>query len=487
MRPYLTPGFVLALFMMTACSGKAGMRSKTAVYQPVIDTRFDVTVPADLQIRNASGDIVRDLPWQPDRQAEYRLNFRRSDHFILIAEPYGEAAETHKVTEFTITPDMLRSAPEDDGDRIFLATIDEKEYRPLVEYVVFIDARGNWQGWRSQSRAFESLGEEGGRPPQRVVDLGPQLAVEGMDISPDGSRLAYAQAEFVSDGATGDGDLVDRFRTSNIRSVALHSGGIQQMTSGSYRDTYPIFADGGKNLLFSSNRRRPQDADLLQISATERSGISNIYLDSRGLRALNPSQSNDGLIAFALIDRLGKEDPYIWTVGGQSQYPTQLVRGRQPRISPDGRRIAYIGIDDNLWAVDIEGTRQTQLTYDAAQITKRYLESLNDSELKNVKQALARNIPVIQPYATPSWSPDGEHILFSSMAGTDITGRPNHDIWIMDYDGSDRRQLTTNGSADRYPLMAPDRDHVYFISNRGKHWGIYQIESPGGIASGADE
>jgi hypothetical protein len=40
----------------------------------------------------------------------------------------------------------------------------------------------------------------------------------------------------------------------------------------------------------------------------------------------------------------------------------------------------------------------------------------------------------------------------------------------MSYDHSNVRQLTTNGSIDRYPLLSPDGKWCYFMSNRGGRW-----------------
>jgi len=47
----------------------------------------------------------------------------------------------------------------------------------------------------------------------------------------------------------------------------------------------------------------------------------------------------------------------------------------------------------------------------------------------------------------------------------------------MRYDGSGKRQLTTNGSIDRYPLLSPDGRWVYFMSNRGGRWAIWRIQA----------
>ena len=64
-------------------------------------------------------------------------------------------------------------------------------------------------------------------------------------------------------------------------------------------------------------------------------------------------------------------------------------------------------------------------------------------------------------------------------------GVANFDIWMMNADGTDRTQLTVNGSYDSRPAVSPDGKYIYFMSNRGakrelaEYWQIWRIELAG--------
>ena len=79
----------------------------------------------------------------------------------------------------------------------------------------------------------------------------------------------------------------------------------------------------------------------------------------------------------------------------------------------------------------------------------------------------------------PSWSPDGKRIAFTSVLNG---GRRNWDIYVMDADGSNQQNLTNHRDRDWHPVWSPDGKHIAFVSNRTMFWHpeIYVMDADGG-------
>ncbi len=74
----------------------------------------------------------------------------------------------------------------------------------------------------------------------------------------------------------------------------------------------------------------------------------------------------------------------------------------------------------------------------------------------------------------PDWSPGAERIVFASWRAG------NSDIWVMDADGSNQTQLTTNASGDFNPVWSPDGTRIAFNSRRdGGDSDIWVMDADG--------
>ncbi len=84
--------------------------------------------------------------------------------------------------------------------------------------------------------------------------------------------------------------------------------------------------------------------------------------------------------------------------------------------------------------------------------------------------------------SSPAASPDGSTLAFS-VRTTDLeANRGRSDLWTVNLDGSNLRQLTTNPENDTSPLWSPDGKWIYFLSSRSGKSQVWRIATHGGEA-----
>jgi TolB protein len=75
----------------------------------------------------------------------------------------------------------------------------------------------------------------------------------------------------------------------------------------------------------------------------------------------------------------------------------------------------------------------------------------------------------------PAWSPDGTQIVFESKRD-----EGDWDVWVMNADGGDLRNLTGDESAnDGNPTWSPDGKRIAFSSDRRGSYDIYVVDADG--------
>jgi Tol biopolymer transport system component len=251
----------------------------------------------------------------------------------------------------------------------------------------------------------------------------------------------------------------------------------------------------------------------------------------------------------------------LWRQKLDSTVAEQLTAGSgydyQPDCSPDGRWAVYASYAKDaieLWALDLASKRTQQLTSggavnveprfssDGKRIAfvstsyKRHFHifvgQFSNGELRNVQRLTGENRSNLHRYyysqfdheISPTWSPDGNEILFVSNRGhvygtggfwrmkaepgteaheihyeeTAWKARPDfspdgkrivyasylgqqwHQLWVMPADGGDSFPLSYGDFDNVAPRWAPDGKRIAFISNRGGNTSLWIQETLGG-------
>lgn len=125
--------------------------------------------------------------------------------------------------------------------------------------------------------------------------------------------------------------------------------------------------------------------------------------------------------------------------------------------SPDGSRI--------VWRAHYPETEEEIADYrsllEAGLIRPSTLEIyVMDADGSNVRQVTDNGAANFGPF----WHPDGERIIFSSNQG-DPEGR-EFDLFLINADGTGQERITWTGDFDGFPMFSPDGRYLVWGSNR---------------------
>jgi hypothetical protein len=98
-----------------------------------------------------------------------------------------------------------------------------------------------------------------------------------------------------------------------------------------------------------------------------------------------------------------------------------------------------------------------------------YLMNLESDEVRNVTSGESL---VWASY--PAWSPFRRLIAFTGYDGENV------DIYVINYDGTGLRRVTTDPGADYHPSWSPDGSRLAFSSDRSGGGDIYTVDLTGG-------
>ena len=253
-----------------------------------------------------------------------------------------------------------------------------------------------------------------------------------------------AEAYFSADGkqlifqSTRDGRGCDQIYSMNI-----DGSNVKMLSNGDGRTTCSYFYPSGKRILYSSthlgDKQCPPKPDY------SKGYVWAIY-PTYDIFTANPDGSN------------------------AKQLTTTPGYDAETTITLDGKKLVFTSMragDLDIYTMDANGKNVRQLTnelgydggpfwsYDGKQIVYRAYHPQTEKDKQDYRDLLKQNL--IRPTTL--------------------------EIWVMNADGSNKRQVTNNGQANFGPYFFPDGKRIIFASNmdnpRGRNFDLYKVNVDG--------
>jgi hypothetical protein len=282
----------------------------------------------------------------------------------------------------------------------------------------------------------------------------PLQALNSYAITPDGESAILS--------VTSQDDAGKFFSGLFLKRVEDDSGGTARLVDNNkrYFDANPVIAPDSNNILvFQSNRGDLQKPDIFRISFTDNrtsGGVSRITNDQRFNYGPSYTDSNREVVYLSIEPNYPPARPQLSTVKFDGALPTQFQITAEEVSHREHSKIYFTRIDESngkrqIYSVEPDGRLETNLISE-------------DSFLG------ANCINPVASFASPV------RILFVSDRDVDEQGRHNNNIYVMNADGSQIQQLTSNGSDDILPAWSPtDPSVLYFLSNRGGAYNLWRL------------
>ncbi|MEO7673489.1 MAG: winged helix-turn-helix domain-containing protein [Pyrinomonadaceae bacterium] len=481
------------------------------------------------------GQLIKTL-WPDSFVEEANLSFTVS----LLRKALGDDAQKPRFIEtvprrgYRFVADVHESPNGNGGSAPSATSIDRKTGdSPQVRKLILAAAALLILGGIASGLWYANGPNRGDAAPILLAEFSSeQLSVDGKvrsaAISPDGKSIVYT---YVTEGKESVW-LRDLESSTNVQIIPPSENAYFELA----------ISPDGRTLYFGRGQLpspAEQQPDIYRVSIF--GGVpTKVISQAEGSIGLSPDGSK---ISFHRCPRTEEEYCSLWIADSDGKNEKRLLSRRNPirigdhAISPDGKTIAFAvghsrnwGNEFGLGEVDIETGTEREITqekfFDTRSMawlpdqsgllltSKRFPDNnfriwkvaaatgqttalTNDGE-NYVTLSLSRDASslvctrhrpdyqlkiynpevyavrprILTEASTIAFASDGKIIFSSAMTG-------NHEISILNVDGSEQRQLTNDPAVDLNGIASPDKNFIFFDSNRTGEAQIWRMKADG--------
>src|ERR1035437_624011 len=280
-------------------------------------------------------------------------------------------------------------------------------------------------------------------------------------FSADGSRLIFQSTR---DGRACDQEFI----------MDIDGSGIHRVSTGTGKTTCGFFYANDQRILFGSSHAEQRDCppkpdpskgyvwrlDPYDIYTARPDGSELHRLTSYGVYTAEGVVSPDGkkLVFTSLKD--GDLDIYTMNIDGGDLRKLTTTPGYDggPWWSPDGTKIVYRAWHPTGDSLTVYRDLLAQRLVRPNQM-ELWVMNADGSDQRQITHLGGANFG-------PSWTPDGKQLIFSTNYKNPRSG--NFGLYLVHLDGSGLEQITTDEGFDGFPMFSPDGRKLIWASQRTK-------------------
>ena len=216
-------------------------------------------------------------------------------------------------------------------------------------------------------------------------------------------------------------------------------------------------------------------------------GFVDYSFSTSGTLVYVPGGESEGSFSLVWVDREGAVEPLGAKYGAY----------RNPRLSPDGQRLAVTLVANpyDVWVYDIPRHTLTRLTFegdnrlpvwapDGKQVAFRSNRAGGTWNLywkPADGSGAAERLTTSEHTQTPSsWSLDGKFLAFYERATTVGSSTTEGDIWVLPLEGERKPQpFLQTQFYESSPTFSPDGSWLAYVSNESGRNEVYVLPYPG--------